>query len=67
MLIAEFFILFRYYPRQTVSYLTAYEEHSMDWLRVNVPLMQTEEFYQTYNITGGDGMYLPPEERIAIW
>jgi putative endopeptidase len=58
---------YQYYPRQSVSYLTSYEPHSMEWLRVNVPLMLTEEFYQAYNITEGDGMYLPPEERIAIW
>jgi|GEM_PF-77284 len=55
------------YPRQTVSYYTAFEAHSMSWLRVNVPLMQLEQFYKTYSITEDDGMYIPPEERVSIW
>lgn len=55
------------YPRQTVSYYTAFEAHSMGWLRVNVPLMQLDEFYETYGITEDDGMYITPEERVSIW
>jgi len=55
------------YARQTVSYFTAFEVHSMGWLRVNVPLMQLEQFYETYGITEDDGMYIPPEERVSIW
>ncbi len=55
------------YPRQTVSYLTSFEAHSMPWLRTNIPIMQTDEFYETYGILEGDGMYLPPEERVSIW
>ena len=55
------------YPRQTVTYLTSYEAHSMPWLRTNIPMMQTDKFYETYGITAGDGMYLPPDERVLIW
>lgn len=55
------------YPRQTVSYFTAFESHSMGWLRVNVPLMQMGQFYETYGITEDDGMYIPQEERVSVW
>ncbi|MPN46972.1 hypothetical protein SDC9_194571 [bioreactor metagenome] len=39
----------------------------MGWMRVNMPLMQTEQFYKTYGITEGDGMYLPLNERVEVW
>jgi putative endopeptidase len=55
------------YPRQTVSYYTASEAHAMPWLRTNLPIMQSEEFYEAYGISKGDGMYLPPEERVLVW
>ncbi len=55
------------YLRQTASYLTSFEAHSMPWLRTNIPILQTNEFYETYGITPDDGMYLPEEERVAIW
>ena len=29
--------------------------------------MQFDEFYETYGIQPGDGMYLAPEDRIAVW
>ena len=43
------------------------EEHPMDFLRTNVTLQQFEEFYQTFDIGPGDGMYLAPENRVAVW
>ena len=41
--------------------------HALAYLRVNAVLQQFEEFYETYDIKEGDGMYLPPEERVAVW
>ena len=41
--------------------------HPLAYLRINVTLQQFEEFYETYDIQPGDGMYLAPEERIAVW
>ncbi len=41
--------------------------HPLAYLRVNVTLQQFDEFYDTYGIKEGDGMYLAPEKRIAIW
>ena len=29
--------------------------------------MQFDEFYETYGIQPGDGMYLAPEDRITVW
>ena len=43
------------------------DTHPFDFLRVNVTLQQFDEFYKTYNIKPGDGMYLAPEKRIGIW
>ena len=30
-------------------------------------LQQFDEFLETYDIKEGDGMYLAPEDRIAVW
>ena len=43
------------------------DEHSPAKVRVNGVLQNFEEFYQTFDINEGDGMYLPPEERVHIW
>lgn len=53
--------------RQVIRHTNVTDVHAVDWLRVNVPLMQLEQFYQTYGITEDDGMYLPLEERVRIW
>ena len=37
------------------------------WINSNVVGMVTEEFMETYDIQPGDGMYLAPEDRIAVW
>ena len=43
------------------------DEHPLSYLRVNVTLSQFDEFIDTYNIKPGDGMYIAPSNRIAIW
>ncbi len=43
------------------------DEHPLDYSRTNVPVQQFEEFYATYDVKGGDNMYLAPEERLVIW
>ena len=43
------------------------DSHPVANLRVNATLQQFEKFYETYGITEGDGMYLAPEKRIAVW
>ena len=41
--------------------------HALAYLRVNAVLQQFEEFYETYEIKEGDGMYLAPEDSVAVW
>lgn len=43
------------------------DPHPVNFLRVNVTLMQFDEFYKTYQIKKSDGMYMAPEKRIAVW
>ena len=44
-----------------------YDTHSLAKYRVNTPLQQIEEFYTTFNVKEGDGMYVPESERISVW
>ena len=37
------------------------------YLRINATSQQFDEFLETYGVTEGDGMYLAPEDRVAIW
>lgn len=41
--------------------------HPLGFLRTNVTVSQFDEFFDTYNIKPGDGMYVAPEERINVW
>jgi putative endopeptidase len=43
------------------------DPHSPDEFRVVGPLRHVPEFYATFDVVEGDGMYLPPEERVKIW
>lgn len=41
--------------------------HPLNFLRVNATLQQFEKFHETFDIKPGDGMYLAPENRVAVW
>jgi len=43
------------------------DPHSPDRYRVLGVLPHMPEFYETFGVTEGDGMYLPPEKRVKIW
>ena len=43
------------------------DEHSPSILRVNSILSTTNEFYETYGVKEGDGMYVAPDKRISRW
>lgn len=45
----------------------AYDPHSPSYIRVNAILSTVDDFYETYDISEGDGMYIAPEERISRW
>lgn len=47
--------------------LLAIDPHSPSTLRVNAVLPHIPEFYSTYKVMEGDGMYLSPERRMTIW
>ena len=43
------------------------DTHSPSLVRVNAVLSCFDEFYETYDVREGDGMYLAPEERLTRW
>ncbi|MBR3739034.1 MAG: M13 family metallopeptidase [Clostridia bacterium] len=53
--------------RSALTVTLATDPHPLGCLRTNVTVQQFEEFYNTYDIRPGDGMYLAPEDRIAVW
>lgn len=53
--------------RSSAEDLASFDEHSPSNLRVNRVLANFQEFYDTYDIQPGDGMYIAPADRIQIW
>ena len=49
------------------AYSQINDVHPMGYLRVNGTLQQFDDFLDFYGIKEGDGMYLAPEDRVAIW
>ena len=43
------------------------DPHSPSKARTNVVLRNIPAFYEAFNVQEGDGMYLPPEDRVKIW
>ena len=43
------------------------DSHSPGQVRAVLPIQNMDEFYDAFGIEEGDGMYLPPEERVVIW
>lgn len=54
-------------PRETAAYYTTVDVHAPDKLRANRVLQTLDAFYTTFGITEGDGMWIAPEDRVAIW
>ena len=48
-------------------YALSQDSHPLPYLRVNAVVQQFEEFYKTYGVKEGDGMYLAPEDRLEVW
>ncbi|MBQ8076062.1 MAG: M13 family metallopeptidase [Oscillospiraceae bacterium] len=48
-------------------YMFEYDEHPLDYLRINVTLAQYDEFLNTYDIHEGDGMFIPEGKRVKVW
>jgi putative endopeptidase len=47
--------------------LTKVDVHSLGRNRVNATLRNIQSFYDAFNITENDAMYMPVEERVTIW
>lgn len=47
--------------------LLTQDEHPLNYLRANTCVQQFDEFYETFDIKEGDGMYLAPEDRVLVW
>ena len=43
------------------------DPHSPARFRANTAPRQVPEFYDAFGVKPGDGMYLPPDERVALW
>ncbi|NNK71988.1 MAG: M13 family metallopeptidase [Flavobacteriaceae bacterium] len=43
------------------------DPHSPGIYRAIQPLKNIDAFYEAFNIKEGDGMFLPPEQRVRIW
>ena len=53
--------------REGIIARVATDPHPLCYLRVNVTLMQFDEFYEIYKISSGNKMYMPKNKRIAVW
>lgn len=53
--------------RETTQYLTQTDVHAPDKLRGSRALQSCDEFYTTFDIQPGDGMWLAPDQRVRIW
>jgi len=47
--------------------LLTIDPHSPAKFRANGAPVNVAEFYEAFNVQEGDGMYLPPDERVKIW
>ena len=53
--------------RSYLEYLATFDVHSFDNVRVNRVVSAFEKFYDTFEVTPGDGMYVAPKDRPNIW
>jgi putative endopeptidase len=47
--------------------LISSDPHSPDEFRTNQIVKNVDEFYAAFDVKPGDGLYLPPEQRVRIW
>ncbi|BDR58820.1 M13 family metallopeptidase [Xylocopilactobacillus apicola] len=52
---------------QLVEMLLAIDVHAPAALRANVQAQNLDEFYETFDVSESDGMWLPKDQRVAIW
>lgn len=52
---------------ESIKTQVAVDVHAPGPERANVQSQSQDEFYTTFDVKPGDGMYLAPEERVHIW
>lgn len=55
------------HTREDLAENYATDTHPADYIRANYTLAQFDEFYKTFKIKPRDGMYVAPENRVAVW
>jgi predicted metalloendopeptidase len=55
------------YQEEALISRLASDPHSPLEFRVNGPYPNIDAFHEAFGTTEGDGMWLPPEERVRIW
>lgn len=53
--------------KEFAAVLSKSDVHSANKIRVNRTIVNFQQFYDTYGIKVGDGMYVAPEDRVSIW
>ncbi|WP_313471120.1 M13-type metalloendopeptidase [Lysinibacillus sp.] len=53
--------------KEFAAVLSKNDVHSANKIRVNRTIVNFQQFYDTYGIKAGDGMYVAPEDRVSIW
>ena len=57
----------RLYRDEELKRRLTMDPHSPAKARVNVVVSNIPAFYEAFNVQEGDGMYIPPEDRVKIW
>ena len=52
---------------EMVQMLIGGDGHPLNYLRTNVNAQMFDEFYETFDVKDGDGMYLPEDMRTRFW
>ncbi|HSF18201.1 MAG TPA: M13 family metallopeptidase [Vicinamibacteria bacterium] len=52
---------------ESLRQLVLSNPHAPENFRANGPLRNVPEFYEAFGVKEGDGMWLAPEKRVAIW
>ena len=53
--------------KEYAALLSKNDVHAAAKIRVNRTIVNFPQFYNTYGIEPGDGMYVAPEDRVSLW
>lgn len=53
--------------REYAAYAAGLDVHAPDKLRGSRVLQSLDQFYETFQIQPGDGMWLAPQQRVSVW